>query len=58
MAETARMTQIDSRGQLVIPKEIRDVLKIDEKTRLVLFTVSGNGLFIKKSKNEKVSKRD
>ena len=49
------ITQIDDRGQIVIPKLIREKLGINEKSRLEVFTVSNQGIFLK---NEKIPQKD
>lgn len=50
MAQKAKIVQVDSRGQIVIPKEMRESLGIKGKAEFSLFSVSENALFLKPKK--------
>jgi AbrB family looped-hinge helix DNA binding protein len=45
MIETAKMSE---RGQIVIPKEIRDFIHADEGTLFTLFPLNGETIIMKK----------
>lgn len=47
MAQKAKIVQVDSRGQIVIPKEMRESLGIKGKAEFSLFSISENALFLK-----------
>lgn len=47
MAQKPKIVQIDSRGQIVIPKEIREKLGIKGKAEFDLFSISENAIFLK-----------
>jgi len=49
----AGIVQVDSRGQIVIPKEIRDRLGLKDKAEFYLFSISDNGIFLKPVKGRK-----
>ncbi|MFT4344172.1 MAG: AbrB/MazE/SpoVT family DNA-binding domain-containing protein [Candidatus Woesearchaeota archaeon] len=44
-----KIVQVDKRGQIVIPKEVRSALKISSKTNLTIYSISDEGILIKKS---------
>lgn len=46
MKSTAEITSISTKGQVVIPKSIRDEIGIGEGTKLVVFT-DGNNVLLK-----------
>lgn len=50
MVQKAGIVQVDSRGQIVIPKEIRDGLGIKGKAEFSLFSISENAIFLKPAK--------
>jgi len=50
MAQKAGIVQVDSRGQIVIPKEIRDKLGIKDRSEFSLFSISDNAIFLKQAK--------
>ncbi len=43
-----KLVQCDKRGQIVIPKDIRRELKIDEGTGFWMYTVTEEGILLKK----------
>lgn len=48
MKRFPKILQADSRGQIVIPKEIRQELGIDETTGFYAYLISEEGIFLKK----------
>lgn len=47
MKKYAKLVQCDSRGQIVIPKEVRYELGIEEGTGFFLYTIEGEGILLK-----------
>jgi AbrB family looped-hinge helix DNA binding protein len=43
-----KIVQVDKRGQIVIPKDIRTELGISSKTNLWAYTVTKEGILLKK----------
>ena len=43
-----KLVQCDARGQIVIPKDVRRELKIDEGTGFWMYTVTEEGILLKK----------
>lgn len=54
MKKYARILQVDSRGQIVIPKDIRRELKIDESTGFFAYLISDEGIFLKKIEDKEL----
>jgi AbrB family looped-hinge helix DNA binding protein len=48
MKRTPKFLQTDARGQIVIPKEIRVALGIDENTSFIAYLIDNEGIFLKK----------
>ena len=48
MKKVPKFLQADARGQIVIPKEIREALGIDEHTAFVAYLIEHEGIFLKK----------
>ena len=48
MKRYPKLVQCDKRGQIVIPKEIRQDLGIDEGTGFWMYTVTDEGVLLKK----------
>lgn len=48
MKKHPKFLQVDSRGQIVIPKEIRKELDIDESTGFWAYCIAKEGIFMKK----------
>ena len=46
-----KISQIDNRGQIVIPKEIREKLKISPGTGFYIYDISNDGILLKKIPN-------
>lgn len=47
MKKYAKIVQIDSRGQLVIPKEVRRELNIEPGTGFYLYVIENEGILLK-----------
>ena len=47
MKRFAKIIQSDSRGQIVIPKDVRRELNIDEGTGFYLYTIEDEGILLK-----------
>lgn len=45
-----KLVQCDSRGQIVIPKDLRRELNIDEGTGFWMYTITDEGILLKKVK--------
>ncbi len=43
-----KLVQCDQRGQIVIPKDVRSELKIDEGTGFWMYTITDEGILLKK----------
>lgn len=48
MKKYAKLIQIDARGQIIIPKEVRLTLGIDEGCGFYLYTIENEGIVLKK----------
>lgn len=48
MKKVPKIVQCDKRGQIVIPKEVRRELGIDESTAFWAYSISGEGILLKK----------
>lgn len=48
MKKFPKIVQVDSRGQIVIPKDVRNELGIDEGTGFYMYTVTDEGILLKK----------
>lgn len=53
-----KIVQVDSRGQIVLPKEIREKLGLMGRSEFSLYSISEEGLFLKpiKSKDSRDSR--
>lgn len=58
MKKYAKEVSCDKRGQLVIPKEVRDELLIDEGTGFWVFYVAGEGILLKRITDESIDIHD
>jgi AbrB family looped-hinge helix DNA binding protein len=48
MKKYPKLIQCDKRGQIVIPKDIRNELKIDEGTGFWMYSITDEGILLKK----------
>lgn len=48
MKKYPKIVQCDKRGQIVIPKDIRSDLKINEGTGFYMYSIAGEGILLKK----------
>jgi len=48
MKKYPRIVQCDERGQLVIPKDVRTDLNVDEGTGFWVYTIADEGILLKK----------
>ena len=48
MKRYPKLVQVDKRGQIVIPKEIRQDLGIDEGTGFWMYSITDEGILLKK----------
>ena len=55
MKKFPKIVQADSRGQIVIPKDIRRELGIDEGTGFYMYTITDEGILLKKIENKELS---
>lgn len=54
MKKFPKIVQCDSRGQIVIPKDIRQDVGIDEGTGFYMFSINEEGILLKKIPEEKL----
>ncbi|RJQ17092.1 AbrB/MazE/SpoVT family DNA-binding domain-containing protein [Candidatus Woesearchaeota archaeon] len=47
MKKYARIVQCDERGQIVIPKEVRTALRVEEGTGFYVYTIEDEGFLLK-----------
>jgi AbrB family looped-hinge helix DNA binding protein len=43
-----KIVQVDKRGQIVIPKDVRNQLNINNKTNLWVYSITDEGILLKK----------
>jgi AbrB family looped-hinge helix DNA binding protein len=48
MSKPSKISQIDAKGQIVIPKELRDKLKVIPGTGFAIFELSKDSIILKK----------
>ena len=58
MKKYHKQIKCDIRGQLVIPKDIRSDLNIEEGTGFLLYTITSEGILLKKIKPESLEKHE
>ncbi len=58
MKRYPKIVQCDSRGQIVIPKDIRQELDIDEGTGFWMFSITDEGILLKKIDSPEMSESD
>jgi AbrB family looped-hinge helix DNA binding protein len=52
MKKYPKLVQADSRGQIVIPKDVRNALDIDENTGFYMYVIPGEGVFLQQVEPE------
>jgi len=57
MKKFPKIVQVDSRGQIVIPKDVRQELGIDEGTGFFMYTITNEGILLKKIDTPELSKQ-
>ena len=57
MKRFPKLLQADSRGQIVIPKEIRRELGIDESTGFYAYVIGADGIFLKRIASSPLSEQ-
>lgn len=55
MKKYPKLVQCDARGQIVIPKEIRHELDIDEGTGFFMYVITDEGILLKKIEQKELS---
>jgi bifunctional DNA-binding transcriptional regulator/antitoxin component of YhaV-PrlF toxin-antitoxin module len=58
MKKFPKLIQCDRRGQIIIPKDIRSELKIDESTGFWVYSIDNEGLFLKKVDSAPLEQHD
>jgi AbrB family looped-hinge helix DNA binding protein len=48
MSKGSKIARIDSRGQIVIPKELRDKMKVSDGTGFFVYELSTDSILLKK----------
>lgn len=56
MKKYPKIVQCDKRGQIVIPKDIRRDLKIDEGTGFWMYSITDEGILLKKIEDNPLGK--
>lgn len=51
-----KISQMDKRGQIVIPKDIREKLRINEGTGFFIYRISNNEILLKRIDEPKIEK--
>ena len=51
-----KLVQADKRGQIVIPKDVRQELNIDQNTGFYVYTIPGEGILLKQIEPEPLEK--
>lgn len=58
MKKFPKLVQCDKRGQIVIPKEIRQDLNIEEGTGFFMYSISDEGILLKKIEEKDLDDND
>lgn len=56
MKKSPKIVQTDDRGQIVIPKEVRRALGIEDGTGFYVYSIEGEGVLLKKIKEPDLGK--
>jgi AbrB family looped-hinge helix DNA binding protein len=56
MKKFPKIVQCDKRGQIVIPKDIRQELNIDESTGFYMYSITNEGILLKKIEDDSLEK--
>lgn len=57
MKKFPKIVQCDKRGQIVIPKDVRADLGVEEGTGFFMYVVTDEGILLKKIKTEELSEQ-
>lgn len=58
MKKYPKIVQCDKRGQIVIPKDIRNELGIDESTGFYMYSITNEGILLKKIEEDSLEKNN
>jgi AbrB family looped-hinge helix DNA binding protein len=58
MKKYPKLVQCDRRGQIVIPKDIRNELDIEEGTGFFMYSISDEGILLKKISRKELADED
>ena len=58
MKKYPKIVQCDRRGQIVIPKDIRQELDIEEGTGFFVYTISDEGILLKKISRKELGEEE
>lgn len=58
MKKYPKVVQCDKRGQIIIPKDIRNELKIEEGSAFWVYTVTDEGILLKKINQDNLNTDD
>ncbi len=58
MKRYAKIVQSDARGQIVIPKDVRSELKIEEGTGFYLYVIENEGILLKTIPTKELSEHN
>ena len=57
MKRYPKLVQTDKRGQIVIPKDVRQALGIDETTGFYVYVIPGEGILLKQVEPEALDEK-
>ena len=58
MKKYPKIVQCDKRGQIVIPKDIRQELDIDEGSGFFMYAIDGEGILLKKIETKELGEEE
>lgn len=58
MKKYPKIVQCDARGQIVIPKDIRSELRVDEGSGFYIYSIDEEGILLKKIPDSELDKDD